>query len=59
MANWTGVVVGIIGVVITCIALLFAIDERRRVLRTTVSTFMRCRRLAGEVRVVFSKCKLG
>lgn len=54
MANWIGVVVGIIGVVITCIALGFAIYEHQQ--RTRVETVVRntLRRLAGEVRVVFS-----
>jgi len=53
MANWIGVGVGIIGVVITCIALRFAIDERRQ--RTKVETVVRnnLRRLAGEVKVVY------
>jgi uncharacterized membrane-anchored protein YhcB (DUF1043 family) len=53
MANWIGAVVGIIGVVITCIALRFAIDERRQ--RIKVETVVRntLRRLAGDIKVVF------
>jgi len=53
MANWIGVAIGVIGVVITCVALRFAIDERRQ--RIKVETVVRntLRRLAGEVKVVY------